>query len=90
MFSPRSRYAGAGTCTVRSARGRTEIAIRLPMRPRPPVRGFHQRHDGQRADHIAFRHLGDATAFWRLCDAGGALVPDTLGARDLIAVPFKA
>jgi hypothetical protein len=52
--------------------------------------GFHARKQGQRLDHIAARYLGDATAFWRLCDANGSLSPDALGARDLVGIPKKS
>jgi len=89
MFSPNSRYASAGTYTVRTSRGETVAVTRLPVRPPPPVHGFHPRHDSQRCDVIAAHYLGDPTAFWRLCDAGDAIAPDALAARDLVAVPEK-
>jgi hypothetical protein len=63
------------------------FAPRLPVRARPSIRRVHQRTDEQRPDGIAAHYLADATAFWRLCDAGGAVVPDALAARDLIAIP---
>jgi hypothetical protein len=87
MFLPTSRYASAGTYAVRTSQGTTVIATRFPIRVRPPTRGFHTRRDGQRLDLIAAHYLGDATAFWRLCDAGGAIAPDAMAARALIAVP---
>jgi hypothetical protein len=89
MFLPTSRYSAAGTYAARTPRGDTVIATRLPIRPRPPTRGFHLRKDGQRLDLIAAHYLGDATAFWRLCDAGGAIAPDALAARAQIAVPAQ-
>lgn len=89
MFFPNSRYANAPTYAVRTSSGRTVSVARLPIRPRPAIRGFHLRNDTQRADLIAAHYLGDATAFWRLCDAGDAIVPDTLAARDLIAISVK-
>jgi hypothetical protein len=33
---------------------------------------------GERLDNIAAQFLGDATLFWRLCDANGALRPEEL------------
>jgi hypothetical protein len=89
MFFPGSRYAKASTYTVRTASGATVTAVRLPIRPRPPIRGFHTRNDTQRPDLIAAHYLGDATAAWRLCDAGDAIAPDALAARALIAIPAE-
>ena len=89
MFLPTSRYATAGTYTAVTSRGTAVIATRLPIRPRPPISGFHLRKDGQRLDLIAAHYLGDATAFWRLCDAGGAIAPDAMAARERIAVPTQ-
>lgn len=89
MFFPGSRYANAGTYTARTAGGATVVATRLPIRPPPGVRGFHTRHDMQRPDLLAAHYLGDATAFWALCDAGDAIAPDALAARAQIAIPDK-
>jgi hypothetical protein len=89
MFFPNSRYANAPTSTARTSSGATVTVIRLPVRTRPAVRGFHSRNDTQRPDLIAAHYLGDATAFWRLCDAGDAVAPDALAARDLVAIPAK-
>ena len=71
-------------------RSAATTAVRLPFRKTPPVRSYHTRTDGQRLDHIAANYLGDPTAFWRLCDAGGALAPDALAVRAQIAIPGKA
>ena len=87
MFFPGSRYATPGTYTARTASGATVIATRLPIRSRPAVRGFHPRIDTQRLDLLAAHYLGDATAFWRLCDASQAIAPDALAMRDRIAHP---
>jgi hypothetical protein len=87
VFFPGSRYAGAGTYAVTTARGAMVTAIRLPIRARPALRGFHPRLDTQRPDLLAAHYLGDATAFWRLCDAGGAIAPDALATRERIPIP---
>ena len=89
MFLPNSRYAAAGTYTIRTARGARIAAIQLPVRSVSPIRGVHPRTDAQRPDHVAAHYLADATAFWRLCDASEAIAPDALGARDAIAIPKK-
>jgi hypothetical protein len=89
MFSPNSRYANAGTYTIRTSSGVTVAVSRLPIRSRPSTRGIHPRTEGQRLDGIAAHYLADATAFWRLCDAGDAVAPDALAVRDRIALPAK-
>ncbi len=86
MFSSNSRYADVGTVTVRTKSGEV-TATKLPIRPRPPLRGMHRRTEGQRLDHIASHYLRNATAFWRLCDAADAVAPDALAARGSVAVP---
>jgi hypothetical protein len=89
MFLSNSRYANAGTYTVRTTRGASVTVTRLPVRSRPSIRGFHPRTDNQRLDGIAAHYLADATAFWRLCDAGAAVAPNAMAARDRIAVPTE-
>jgi len=87
MFFPGSRYERMGTYTLTMADGTIVAATRLPLPAPGPRRGFHRRHEGQRLDLIAAHFLADPTAFWQLCDAAGALVPDALAVRALIAVP---
>lgn len=89
MFSRNSRYANAGTYTVRTASGELITVTRLPVRDQPLVRGFHLRMDGQRPDGIAAHYLTDATASWQLCDAGDSIAPDALAARERIPIPDK-
>lgn len=87
MFAPGSRYEHLPTYTVTLPDGRQVTAIRLPLAATSPLAGYHRRLDGQRLDHIAAHYLRDATAFWRLCDANGVIVPDALAARDLVGIP---
>jgi hypothetical protein len=87
MFFRGSRYEKAGTYTVPAANGAPVLVVRLPIRPAPAVRGFHRRLDAERLDLLAANYQGDATAFWRLCDASGAVSPDALAARDRVAIP---
>jgi hypothetical protein len=89
MFFPKSRYAQAGTYTIRTTRGVEVTAVQLPVRKDLGSVGFHPRSEGQRPDQIAAHYLDDAGGFWRLCDAGNAIAPDALASRDLIAVPPK-
>ena len=81
------RYDQLGTYTVITRTGVTVTATRLPLPRTGPVLGFHRRVEGQRLDLIASHYLSDPTAFWRLCDADGAMVPNALAARDLVAIP---
>ncbi len=89
MFFPGSRYAKMDTYTVTQAGGRTVTAVKLPLPLDTPLVGYHRRLVEQRLDHVAAHYLADATAFWRLCDANDAVVPDALAARELIGIPQK-
>ena len=90
MFFPGSRYANLDTYTVRLANGSTTPVTKLPS-PRPAlVLGYRRRGTEERLDHIAARFLADPTAFCRICDANGAMSPDTLAASDLVGAPIDA
>jgi hypothetical protein len=89
MFFPGSRYIKMDTYTVAQADGRTVTAVKLPLPLDTPLVGYHRRLVEQRLDHIAAHYLGDVTAFWRLCDANDAVVPDALAAHELIGIPQK-
>jgi len=90
MFFAGSRYESTGTYGVIGPEGR-EVTVAKPHRPPPreqvALLGFHPRKVDQRLDVIANHYLGDATAFWRLCDANAAAVPDALAARNRIGIP---
>jgi hypothetical protein len=47
---------------------------------------------GDRIDRLAAQYLGDPLAFWRLCDANGALSPEDLTATPgaTISIPLPA
>lgn len=90
MFFSGSRYANLSPYPVTLSDGTVVQAIRTPLPMAAAVLGFHRRTQGQRLDHLAARYLADATAFWRLCDANSAVVPDALAARDLIGIPIDA
>ena len=89
MFSPNSRYASAGTYTLRTPNGGAITVSRIPIRNPPELRGIHPRTDDQRLDQIAAHYLDDATAFWRLCDASDGIAPDAVGARPAVAIPVR-
>jgi hypothetical protein len=88
MIFAGSRYQNTGTYSVTRPDGAVVAALRLPL-PRPAVvRGYYQRRaEARRLDLVANFFLNDATAFWHLCDANNALVPDALAVRDLIGIP---
>ena len=89
MFFPGSRYLRAGTTTITLRSGPVTV-VGVPPPSVRPVLGFHRRTDDQRLDGIAARYLADATAFWQLCDANDAIVPDALGARPLVGIPRRS
>lgn len=89
MFFPGSRYAKIGTYQITRPDG-TQIAVtKIPLPSDRPLLGYHRRLEGQRLDLIANNYLNNATAFWQLCDANNAIVPDALAAHDLIGIPAK-
>jgi hypothetical protein len=87
MFFPGSRYASLGSYAAHRLDGSTVLVTRLPKPVAGPLLGYHRRLGGKRLDHIAAHYLSDPTGFWRLCDANGAVVPDALGAAELVGVP---
>lgn len=83
-FAPTSRYYDTPTKALAGADG--ESLIYLARRFVPPGARFaqigtHTVVAGERLDHIAAAELGDAQAFWRLCDANDAMRPDDLTAE---------
>ena len=52
--------------------------------------GYYRRQTGDRLDQIAARFLGDATQFWRVCDANDAMARTPSAARPLVGVPLNA
>jgi hypothetical protein len=90
MFFPGSRYETTGTYSVTFPDGKTVRVTKLPLPQSRSILGYHRRLEGQRLDLIANRYLKDPTAFWKLCDANNAVVPDALATRDLIGIPPKS
>lgn len=88
MIFPGSRYEKTGTFVLTRPNGTMIQSLRLPLPGPALVQGYYRRSNGQRLDLIANAFLKDATAFWRLCDANNAVVPDSLAARDLIGIPL--
>ncbi len=88
MIFPGSRYEKSGAFVLTRPDGTMIQSLRLPLPGPALVQGYYRRADGQRLDLIANAFLKDATAFWRLCDANNAVVPDSLAARDLTGIPL--
>ena len=89
MFFPGSRYEKVGTYQIARPDGTLITVTKLPLPKERPLLGYHRRLEGQRLDLIASNYLKDATAFWQLCDANDAVVPDALAAHELIGIPTK-
>jgi hypothetical protein len=90
MYAANSRYAKQPTDTRILTDGRIVVLVRPPLPGPAVVRGWHRRLEGQRLDLIAAHFLADPMAFWRLCDANNAMVPDALARRDLVGIPLGA
>jgi hypothetical protein len=90
MFFPGSRYASLQPYAVTLPNGTTVRATRLPSPGLVAVLGYYRSGSGDRLDQISGRFLADATRFWRICDANGAVVPDALAAAPLVGVPIDA
>jgi len=88
MIFPTSRYAQTGRYVVTQPDGTTISVLRLPLPGPALVRGYYRRLEGQRLDLIANAFLKDATAFWQICDANNAVVPDALAAHSLVGIPL--
>ncbi|CAM2169937.1 Nucleoid-associated protein YgaU [Paraburkholderia sacchari] len=94
LFAPNSRYFGLPTATL-SPPGEKPVAYLLRRFVPPPERfqviEEHTVVQGDRLDRLAGQYLGDATLFWRLCDANRAMRPDdltaTLGRTVAITLP---
>jgi hypothetical protein len=93
LFAPTSRYYGLEIDTI--PYNGVPVAY-LSRRFVPPMSRFQllQEHtvaEGQRLDNITAQYLGDATLFWRLCDANNAMRPqeltDAIGRKIRITMP---
>jgi hypothetical protein len=80
-FPPTSRYNGVPTATTTTADGRTVTYVTRREVPQPASFATLQTitvRDGDRLDRLAAQYFGDPLAFWRICDANGAVWPETL------------
>lgn len=80
-FPPTSRYYNVDVATLVREDGMVVPYLRrrfLPSAERFTLLHECRVSEGERPDHVAARELGDAEAFWRLCDANGVMHPDEL------------
>lgn len=89
MFDANSRYAKLAPYTVLDRRGRSVSVVPAAPAPTQSLAGYHVRKDGQRLDLLAGRYLDDATAFWRICEIAGVMLPDALNVADEIPIPRR-
>jgi hypothetical protein len=89
MFDPNSRYAGLVTYGVLDRRGRLVVVVVSPDAPAQSQLGLHRHRDGERLDHYAGHYLGDATAFWRICELSDVMLPEALSEALEVAIPTK-
>ncbi|MCQ4164906.1 LysM domain-containing protein [Tahibacter harae] len=94
-FPPTSRYYDTELGELEGPDGRRIPYLRRRFLPAPERFALLREHrigEGERLDHIAAHELGDAEAFWRLCDANaGELKPEALcrsGRRLRITLPL--
>lgn len=94
LFAPTSRYFGLPTTTLQGNDGRTILYLTRRFLPEPDrfvLLQVHRVVQGERLDNIAAQYLGDAEAFWRLCDANNAMRPneltETIGRQIKITLP---
>ena len=93
-FPPTSRYYGIEITSITTPDGEPVPYLRrrfLPTSASFAPLSEHVVSEGERMDLIAARELGDAEAYWRICDANDAMRPDDLtasiGQRLAITLP---
>lgn len=92
-FPPTSRYYAVATAIHETPAGKQIIYLKRRFVPQPERFELLQEHtvtQGERLDNITASYLGDAEAFWRICDANRAMHPEALeeiGKRLRITLP---
>ncbi len=80
-FPPTSRYFGIPIASLTRADGEQIPYLTRRFLPASDRFAFLRAHvvtAGERMDIIAASELGDAEAYWRICDANDAMRPDDL------------
>lgn len=87
MFEPNSRYHPLKPYFVTDNRGRRVAVVPVPDAPDAPSMGMHLRQQTQRLDHLAYKYLNDGTAYWRIAELNGAMLPEALSEGAEIHIP---
>jgi hypothetical protein len=82
-FPADSRYYGSSTLTYTAPDGRNVTYLERRFVPQPGAPNYatiaqHAVKQGDRLDLIAAKYLGDPLVFWLICDANGAIRPESL------------
>jgi hypothetical protein len=82
-FPADSRYSGSATLTYATPDGQSITYLARRFVPQSGATNYstvakHTVRQGDRLDLIAAKYLGDPLLFWLICDANGAVRPDTL------------
>jgi hypothetical protein len=82
-FPTDSRYYGSATLSYTAPNGQTVSYLARRFVPQPGAANYatvaqHTVQQGDRLDLLAAKYLGDPLLSWLLCDANGAMVPNTL------------
>lgn len=89
MSTPKGRYADLPVRMVPDASGRLVPVLPPAPRGRETLQGYYPRRDREQLDHLAHVFLDDASAFHRICDLNGAILPDALAEASEVAIPRK-
>jgi len=82
-FPTDSRYYGSSTLSYTAPNGQTITYLAPRVVPQPGAQNYatvatHTVRQGDRLDLIAAKYLGDPLIFWLICDANGAILPNSL------------
>jgi hypothetical protein len=82
-FPTDSRYYGSSTLSYTTPAGQSVSYLARRFVPQPCASNYstiarHTVRQGDRLDLLAATYLGDPLLFWLLCDANGAIRPESL------------
>lgn len=89
MFDDKSRYKGLSKYQRTDRQGRTVSVVPVPEQKSETFRGYHQRIQGQRLDHMAYKYIDNPAGFWRISHLNDVMLPEALSEASAIAIPKK-
>ena len=93
MFFKGSRYQNVPEHKITDSSGRTVTYKRIRFIPKTPAMFRHRVQQVERLDLISHHYFQDPDAFWCICDANYAMLPDDLtaetGRQILIPSPLR-